>query len=68
MLKSLSMLPKNKGLHLFEYDLDKENINEIYSELKEKGLVYVNETEEDGIIAAGLTITGLKVLKELENL
>jgi len=67
MFKSLSILPKNRGLHLFEIDVKKENINEIYNEIKGKRLVYVKETEEDGIIAAGLTITGLKVLKELQT-
>jgi len=55
------------GLHLITDPSENHPDNDLYYEMKKKGIITIKGTEEGGIIAVGLTVYGQKLQKELKH-
>jgi hypothetical protein len=59
IVNALSILPNNKGIKVFAGEDERPLISPTYGTLKQKGFVYIKDTEDSRVIAAGLTIAGV---------
>lgn len=56
---AIEVLPDNMGIAVVENEANQDHINSVYWHLKSEGIVYTQESEETGVICAGLTSKGL---------